>query len=104
MLKDYFQNSQQRKTMLITSSEQYIPVIFIPAKYFTNKIILYFHANAEDIGITYSLVKQFTDQLKVNAVIVEYPGYGIYKGKPNVKQIFEDTLIIFDYLVNDVGF
>jgi hypothetical protein len=35
---------------------------------------------------------------------VEYPGYGIYKGKPNAKQILEDSLIVYDFLANEMGF
>ena len=30
---------------------------------------------------------------------VEYPGYGLYKGTANESQIFEDSEIVYDYLI-----
>jgi len=50
------------------------------------------------------LIKQISDALGLNALIIEFPGYGIYKGKPSSKQICKDALIAFDYLVNEVSF
>jgi len=47
--------------------------------------MIYFHANAEDIGLSYSIMLEFSIRLNVNVLIVEYPGYGIYKGNPNAK-------------------
>ncbi len=34
---------------------------------------------------------------KIHIVAVEYPGYGIYKGKPNADQIEADADAVFDY-------
>jgi abhydrolase domain-containing protein 17 len=36
----------------------------------------------------------------MNSIAMEYPGYGIYKGKPCDKQIEKDALTIFDFLVS----
>ena len=65
---------------------------------------MYFHANAEDIGTSYELLEVMGKELKLNVLLVEYPGYGIYKGKPSSKQILEDSLCVFDFLVHEVGF
>jgi len=31
---------------------------------------------------------------------VEYPSYGLYKGKPNTEQMKKDSEIVFDYFIN----
>jgi abhydrolase domain-containing protein 17 len=36
--------------------------------------------------------------MEINILAVEYPGYGIYKGKSNSTQIEKDSLAVFDYL------
>jgi fermentation-respiration switch protein FrsA (DUF1100 family) len=38
----------------------------------------------------------------VNVIAPEYPGYGIYSGIPNEKVIYEDSLIVYDYLVDQL--
>jgi len=43
------------------------------------------------------------EEININGLIVEYPGYGIYKGKPNAKQILEDSLIVYDFLTKEIG-
>ena len=40
---------------------------------------MYFHANAEDIGLSYSLLESIRQTVKVNILAPEYPGYGTYK-------------------------
>ena len=36
--------------------------------------------------------------------MVEYPGYGIYKGKAKEEIIFEDALTVYDYVVGDMKY
>ena len=33
---------------------------------------------------------------------MEYPGYGLYIGKPNEEQILKDAEIIYDYLTDEL--
>ena len=40
---------------------------------------MYFHGNAEDIGLSYEMLDHLRGALKVNILAVEYPGYGVYK-------------------------
>ncbi|WBR14288.1 Alpha/beta hydrolase [Pandoravirus kuranda] len=39
-------------------------------------LIIYFHGNAEDIGMAAPRIARLTSRLGVDAMIVEYPGYG----------------------------
>ena len=42
------------------------------------KLLIYFHGNAEDLGTATDFLSCFRDNLKINIVGVEYPGYGWY--------------------------
>lgn len=40
--------------------------------------MIFFHGNAEDIGISYEMLDHMRTALKINVLAVEYPGYGVY--------------------------
>jgi len=44
----------------------------------SSKVIVYFHANAEDIILSHELLDYLRVLLKMHVVAVEYPGYGLY--------------------------
>ena len=46
------------------------------------KLIIYFHGNAEDIGLAYDLLYKFGQEMNMHIIAVEYPGYGLYKMYP----------------------
>jgi hypothetical protein len=35
---------------------------------------------------------------------MEYPGYSIYKGKTSSEAIKEDSMYVYNYMVNKIGF
>lgn len=37
---------------------------------------------------------------QVHILAIEYPGYGVYKGKPSEENILRDAEIVYDYLVD----
>ena len=43
-----------------------------------SKVLLYFHGNAEDVGLSADLLDHLMPTLKIHILAVEYPGYGIY--------------------------
>jgi len=45
-----------------------------------DSVFLFFHGNAEDLGTTRPLLRGIRNSLCVNAIAMEYPGYGIYTG------------------------
>eukprot|EP01017_Pseudomicrothorax_dubius_P005985 TRINITY_DN1163_c0_g1_i3.p1 TRINITY_DN1163_c0_g1~~TRINITY_DN1163_c0_g1_i3.p1 ORF type:complete len:228 (+),score=24.28 TRINITY_DN1163_c0_g1_i3:294-977(+) len=65
----------------------------------SSKILIYYHGNAEDIGISFDFLHHISKRLKCHVIAPEYPGYGIYPGEPKSSTILEDTLIVFDFLV-----
>ena len=56
----------------------YIPCMYLPFTLGSSKLLIYFHANAEDIGIAYNLLSNIRTLLRVNVLAMEYPGYSFY--------------------------
>jgi hypothetical protein len=77
--------------------------MYLPCRFGSSKLIVYFHGNAEDIGLSLELLAYVRDQMRVNVLSVEYPGYGIYKGSPSTSRIMNDALIVYDYLTVSLG-
>lgn len=44
----------------------------------SEKVMIHFHANGEDIGMTENLMTKISLKLNMNIICMEYPGYGIY--------------------------
>ncbi len=40
-----------------------------------------------------------SENLKVNILMVEYPGYGVYNGISSAANIEKDAIFIYDFLV-----
>jgi len=56
-----------------------VPCLFLPFKH-ARFLILYFHGNAEDLGLCYTFCTIIRDLFQVHILAVEYPGYGICQG------------------------
>lgn len=79
---------------------------------FDRKLIIFFHANAEDIGSAYKLVNTIRDRMNVEVIVPEYPGYGIYdtvESKAGAEplettqgQILEDAECIYDFALRNL--
>mmetsp|Transcript_9052 Transcript_9052/g.17282 ORF Transcript_9052/g.17282 Transcript_9052/m.17282 type:complete len:512 (-) Transcript_9052:39-1574(-) len=80
-----------------------IPCLWFPAPK-AALVILFFHANAEDLGMSFSILKHMQEQFKVNVLAVEYPGYGLLQGlQPSEDGVYEVALTTFRYLIDHVG-
>ena len=44
----------------------------------SQKLLIFFHGNAEDVGISFEMLDHLRESLKLNVLAVEYPSYGIY--------------------------
>ena len=65
-------------------------------------MIVYFHANAEDLGKCLPLLTRLREMLGARIIAMEYPGYGLhgYEGKSS-QQLQKDALTVYDF-VNQV--
>ena len=84
-----------------TGKEKY----YIPCFLLTNEVsltsknfVIFFHGNAEDIFLSRMMAEVLLQTLNMNIVIVEYPGYSIYKGSPTAEKILENTTIVYDFI------
>ena len=65
---------------------------------------MYFHGNAEDIGLAFDLLYLFGAEMQMHVLAVEYPGYGLYKtSTPDEEKMKEDADSVYDYLTQIVG-
>mmetsp|Transcript_156145 Transcript_156145/g.287962 ORF Transcript_156145/g.287962 Transcript_156145/m.287962 type:complete len:381 (-) Transcript_156145:302-1444(-) len=79
-----------------------IPCLWFPAPKAAT-VILFFHANAEDLGMSFAVLKHMRDQFKVNILAVEYPGYGLLSEmRPSEDGIYEVALTAFRFLFDEV--
>lgn len=56
----------------------YIPCMYLPFTLGSSKLLIYFHANAEDIAMAHKMLSSVRTLLRVNVLAIEYPGYSFY--------------------------
>ena len=79
-----------------------IQTYFIPNQS-SNKILIYFHGNAGNIGHRLPDLMQIS-QFGVNVLGVGYRGYGRSQGSPSEKGIYIDGKSALKYATNELGF
>jgi pimeloyl-ACP methyl ester carboxylesterase len=81
-----------------------IPCLFIPCSHNTEKLMIYFHGNAEDIGVSDSFFRPLTSIWNCHVLVMEYPTYGVYKNRELSEQaIQEDAFDVYNYITEQVG-
>lgn len=50
------------------------------------------------------MLNHLRNSYQINVLAMEYPGYSIHKGKPNSETIKNETKVVYDYLVEKLGF
>ncbi|CAD8087525.1 unnamed protein product [Paramecium sonneborni] len=83
----------------------HIPCMYVDSKNHSPNILLYFHANCEDITQSYDFLIQLRDNLQISAIAMEYPGYSKYKNEqPNAEFILKDAEYVYNYLTKRLGY
>ena len=79
----------------------YIPCLLFRDPYKISKnFVIFFHGNAEDIFLSRSMGYPLCQKTGMNVLIVEYPGYSIYKGDADANIILQNTGIVYDFIKN----
>lgn len=87
------------------SNGETIPIIFYENLTDISKLMIFFHGNAEDALCSLMFIGKLCDDIQCHAIIVEYPGYGIYTEKGvSEKLMFEDALGVYDFAVKSLNF
>jgi len=79
----------------------FIPCLLMKYKEGSSKIMLYFHANAEDLGRAYKFLNYIHSYLRMHVLAVEYPGYGVYQGAPegaSADKIISDADVVYHFI------
>lgn len=81
-----------------------IPCLLLKSIQGSKKILLFFHGNAEDIGLAYEMTDLMRTVLQLHVLVIEYPGYGLYAGKPKAEQILRDADSIYSFVTTTLNF
>lgn len=74
--------------------------MYLPYSEGSSNLLIYFHANAEDIGLTVNFLTRLKEFLSVDIIAIEYPGYGVYEGVSSEVSINKDALTVFDHITH----
>ena len=68
--------------------------MYEPVSENSQKLLVYFHGNAEDLGMSLDFLSCLRVKVKMDIIAMEYPGYGVYQhdgASPSEKSILEDA-------------
>jgi esterase/lipase len=85
--------------------DSYIPCLCLlsGSKKVNKNYCLHFHGNAEDIFVARDISNNIRESLNMNMIIVEYPGYSVYKEEKKSEKILSDALTVYDYLTEKLN-
>ena len=91
---------EEQKVKLLNPYANFVPCLYLPYLKGSNKLIIFFHGNAEDLGISYEMLDHLRTALKINVMAVEYPGYGVYEDPdgPNEEKIYRDADLVYNFV------
>lgn len=79
-----------------------MPCLFLPFQH-ARFLMMFFHANAEDLGLIYNFCTILKDLFQVNVLAVEYPGYGICPGASTEEGIMANAEAAMDFAIETLG-
>jgi len=79
-----------------------VPCLWLPAPRAAG-VILFCHANAEDLGMSFAFVRHMRDQFKMNVMAVEYPGYGLLSHLHSCEASVKETVLTaFRFILDEL--
>lgn len=84
--------------------DHYIPCIMLYPTIECSKILVFYHANAEDIGQSHAFCKDVNEKLDCYVLLVEYPGYSIYPGNATEQGVLGDIDPVYNFLTDVANF
>ena len=91
---------EEQKVKQLNPYANFVPCLYLPYLKGSNKLIIFFHGNAEDLGISYEMLDHLRTALKINVMAVEYPGYGVYEDPdgPTEEKIYRDAELVYNFV------
>lgn len=90
--------------------DRFVPCLLLPPLRATNRVLVFYHANAEDLADARYFCQRLNLLLDVGArdqcymLIVEYPGYSLYRGEPSEERVLSDISPVHEFLTRVMGF
>ena len=81
--------------------EETIPCLFKKCKN-SNTLLILFHCNGADMFSSFDIAPFFIKKFNLNILVPEYPGYSIYKQDKSSEKCLENSLIIYDFCLNNM--
>mmetsp|Transcript_49566 Transcript_49566/g.139534 ORF Transcript_49566/g.139534 Transcript_49566/m.139534 type:complete len:403 (-) Transcript_49566:110-1318(-) len=78
-----------------------VPCTFLPFSH-ARFVLMYFHANAEDLGLCHPFCKLLREVFQVHVMAVEYPGYGICEGRTDEAGIMANANAALRFVVDEL--
>eukprot|EP00741_Cyanophora_paradoxa_P000597 tig00000411_g574.t1 len=78
--------------------------LVLPWPYGAKHVMVYCHANAEDIGYSRPFLQMVQRIVKVHIMAVEYPGYGVSPGKPFEQSVNAAIEDVHEFITKELGF
>jgi len=97
---------QEARKELAKYVHHFVPcMLHLPNKIVGNKMIVFFHANGEDIGLCYKFCFEIANEMRIPLIAVEYPTYSIYDSKdpPSETTIVRDGESVIRFLIKVLG-
>lgn len=73
---------------------------FLPASKKTKNTMLYLHGNADNVTSWYKSCFEIQKHVPVNALVIDYRGYGKSTGKPTRRGVIIDAQSMYQYLIH----
>ncbi len=82
-------------------SQDHIPCLLLFSRYklVSKSFCIFFHGNAEDIFAARDIADRIRTDLSMNVIVIEYPGYSLYKEDKCSDKVLQDSLTVYDYLI-----
>ena len=83
------------------SSQDYVPCLFLPSlSGSSNKLVIFFHGNGEDLGTNYSFTDRLRTEIQASVLAVEYPNYGVYEDPDGASEekILRDAETVYHFV------
>jgi esterase/lipase len=68
----------------------------------SKNILIIFHCNGADMFRIFNHYSYLCEKYKINVLFPEYPGYSIYDSPLSSEKCLENSLIIYDYILNHI--
>ncbi|AFZ81537.1 hypothetical protein BEWA_009510 [Theileria equi strain WA] len=96
------ENKQRISALIIYHIDEVLDTEYTYGKPYDSDFFLFSHGNNTDIGHMFYLCFKLCLMLKVNLVSYDYSGYGYSTGKTTERNLYENIVLVYDYLVEQL--